>query len=143
MKSLNIISRCQSIFRSKKMGEELLACHHPFVLTVCRFPGRSQDEIAKDLCLNKSTVTRALAQLESLGYVTRNPNPSDKRQTLVFPTEKMLSVLPKVREITAEWNRLIFEGIPEEELAVFRSVTEKIEFNARKAIEETEGTFRN
>lgn len=53
----------------------------------------------------------------------------------------MLSVLPTVREITVNWNRLIFEGIPEEELAVFNSVIEKMEKNARKAIDETEGAF--
>lgn len=141
LKSMNVISRCQSIFRTKKMGEELLACHHSFVLSICRLPGRSQDEIAKDLCLNKSTVTRSLAQLEAAGFVERIPNSSDKRQTLVYPTEKMLSVLPRVREVTVTWNKLISEGIPEEELAVFNSVIAKMEKNARKAIDETEGIF--
>ena len=62
----------------------------------------------------------------------------DKRQVLVEPTEKMLAVLPKVRSVTMEWNRLIFEGIPEEELKIFNTVIKKIEENARKAIEEKE-----
>ena len=138
MKSMNIISRCQNTFRSKNTEPDLCAAHHSLVLAICRNPGSSQDELAKDICLNKSTVARALTQLENLGYVIRTVNPSDKRQTLVEPTEKMLSVLPKVRSVTAEWNRLIFEGIPEEELAVFNSVIKKMEENARKAIEETE-----
>ncbi|MBR5310827.1 MAG: MarR family transcriptional regulator [Oscillospiraceae bacterium] len=138
MKSMNIISRCQSIFRSKNTEPDLCAAHHSLVLAICRNPNSSQDELAKDICLNKSTVTRALTQLENSGYVKRTPNPLDKRQVLVEPTEKMLAVLPKVRSVTMEWNRLIFEGIPEEELKIFNTVIKKIEENARKAIEEKE-----
>lgn len=139
MKSMNIISRCQAAFRSRKLDADIGPCHHSLILAICRAPGRSQDELAKDICLNKSTVTRALAQLENLGYVERKPNPADKRQTLVEPTEKMLLILPKVKAVTAEWNSLIAEGISEEDMAVFRSVITKMEANARKITGETEG----
>lgn len=142
MKSLNVISRCQSIYRAKKLEADIGHCHPSLILAICRAPGRSQDELAKDICLNKSNVTRALAQLENLGYVERTANPSDKRQTLVEPTEKLLSVLPKVRKVTAEWNNIISSGISEEEMAVFHSVITRMENNARKTIEETEGSFQ-
>ncbi len=138
MKSLNVISRCQSIYRSRMLEADIGTCHHSLILAICRAPGRSQDELAKDICLNKSTVTRALTQLENLGYVERKPNPADKRQTLVEPTEKMLSILPKVRSVTADWNNIISSGISEEELDIFYSVILRMESNARKIIEETE-----
>lgn len=139
MKSMNVISRCQAAFRSKKLDEDIGACHHSLILAICRAPGRSQEELAKDICLNKSTVTRALAQLENLGYVARTPNPADKRQTLVEPTEKLLFVLPKVKAVTAEWNSRIADGISKEDMAVFNSVIAKMEQNARKIVSETEG----
>lgn len=138
MKSMNIISRCQATYRAQRLESDLCACHHSLVLAICREPGRSQDELAKDICLNKSTVTRALAQLEERGYVTRTPDASDKRRTLVEPTRKMLEILPEVRRITAEWNSAIAEGIPEEELAVFQKVLKKMEQNARETIQKTE-----
>lgn len=140
MKSLNIISRCQAIYRAKMLEEDIGVCHHSLILAICRAPGRSQDELAKDICLNKSTVTRALAQLENLGYVERKPNPSDKRQTLVEPTEKMLSVLPKVRDVTIEWTKLLSEGISEEEMEIFHSVITRMESNARNIVSEMEGS---
>ncbi|MBQ3235918.1 MAG: MarR family transcriptional regulator [Oscillospiraceae bacterium] len=139
MKSMNVISRCQAAFRSKKLDADIGACHHSLILAICRAPGRSQEELAKDICFNKSTVTRALAQLENLGYVARTPNPADKRQTLVEPTEKLLFVLPKVKAVTAEWNSRIADGISKEDMAVFNSVIAKMEQNARKIVSETEG----
>ncbi len=134
MKSMNIISRAQAQYRAKKLGD-LPACHHTLVLAVCREPDRSQDELAKDICLNKSTVARSLDRLEEQGYVKRTVSPTDKRKTLVAPTEKMLDVLPEVRRLTGEWNDIISQGISDEELKVFVSVLERMEASAKKAVE--------
>ena len=140
MKSLNIISRCQFAFRAKNSKGELNAIHHSLVLSICREPGRSQDELAKDICIDKSGVARALSSLEEKGFVERKTDPENKRKTLVFPTEKLLEAIPSVRALTAKWNELVSEGISEEEFAIFQSVLFRIEKNARKIIEETEMT---
>ena len=50
-------------------------------------------------------------------------------------TEKMLAVLPEVKRVSAEWRALLSEGIPEEELAIFNSVLERMEAKAREIIE--------
>ncbi len=140
MKSLNIISRCQFAFRTKHAEGELSAIHHSLVLAICREPGRSQDELAKDICIDKSGVARALSSLEEKGFVERKTDPENKRKTLVFPTEKLLEIIPSVRFVTAEWNRLVSEGISEEEFAIFQSVLFRIEQNAREIVERTEMT---
>lgn len=140
MKSLNIISRCQSSFRNAKLGSELCSAHHSLVLAICREPGRSQDDLAKDICIDKSGVARALASLEAKGFVERKPDPNNKRKLLVFPTEKLLEIIPSVRSVTAEWNRIVSEGISEEEFAVFQSVLFRIEKNARKIVDNQEVT---
>ena len=88
MRRLNIISRCQNLFRAKHSQALPCPCHHTFLFAVCRAPGRSQEEIARDVCLNKSTVTGALTELEKEGDVTRFPNQIYKRHMLFFPTEK-------------------------------------------------------
>ena len=138
MKSLNIISRCQFAFRAKNSEGGINAIHHSLVLAICREPGRSQDELAKDICIDKSGVARVLASLEEKGFVERKTDPENKRKTLVFPTEKLLQQISSVRKTTADWNRLVSEGISEEEFAVFQSVLFRIEKNARKIIEEQE-----
>ena len=141
MKMLNNISRSQALFRTERIAAEgLQAGHFAFVLAICREPGRSQEELARELCLNKSTVARSLGALEEAGYIERVPLASDKRQVSVLPTERMLAILPRVREVSREWNDLLAEGIDEGELAVFFSVLERMQERARALTERQEGT---
>ncbi len=140
MKMLNNISRSQAVFRGERVAvPDLQAGHYAFVLAICRAPGRSQEELARELCLNKSTVARSLGVLEENGYITRSALPSDKRQLSVYPTERMLAVLPRIREASAEWMALLSEGIDERELAVFHSVLERMQARARELTEGQEG----
>ena len=68
MKMLNNISRSQAIYRHGRISApDLQAGHYAFILVICREPGRSQEEIARELCLNKSTVARNVNYLEEKG----------------------------------------------------------------------------
>ena len=135
MKLLNNISRSQAVFRHSKISaDDLHPAHYAFAIGICKNPGRSQEELARELCLNKSTVARALTVLEERGYVKRESLPPDTRQFAVPPTEKMLAVLPEIRRASREWVDLLSEDIPKEELEVFNSVLERMEQKARRII---------
>ena len=139
MKMLNNISRSQAIYRySRISAEDLQSGHYAFALAICRAPGRSQEELARELCINKSTVARNLNCLEEKGYIKREPIPSDRRQFAVYPTDKMLSVLPEIKRASEEWMELLSEGIGENELRIFNSVLERMQEQARKIIEKQE-----
>ena len=135
MKSMVVISRCQAAYKNSLLeGGELSSCHSSFVFAICKNPGLTQEEISRRTCLNKSTVARRIDYLEERGFVERRASEADRRVFLVYPTEKMLAVYPQMREITGEWNRLISEGISEEELSVFRSVLYRLEERARELV---------
>lgn len=139
MKMLNNISRSQAIYRRDKISaEDLQSGHYAYVLNICSQPGRSQEEIAKDLCVNKSTVARNLNYLEERGYILRQPLPNDKRQFSVHPTDKMLAVLPEIKVASKEWISLLYEGIPESDLEVFDSVLKRMQEKAREIIGNSE-----
>ena len=139
MKTLNNISRCQAMYRKKTIAaQDLCSNHYAFVLTICHEPGRSQDELARALCLDKSTVARTLAHLEKYGYITRTPNEKDKRQYLVHPTEKMLDIYPKVQLASREWNVRLMENVSPEDLEVFHKVLSLMEQNAKRITKELE-----
>ena len=136
MKMLNNISRSQAIYRRAKVtADDLQSCHYAFVLSICRNVGRSQEEIARELCVNKSTAARNLNHLEEKGYIERKENEGDKRQFSVYPTEKMLSVLPEIKKASLEWMELLSEGISKEELEIFDSVLNRMQEKAREIIE--------
>ncbi len=132
MRRINVISRCAMNYKSERLSGELSGCHHPFVTCISKNPGMSQEEIARRLCLNKSTVARTLSYLEEHGFVNREADGADKRVLHVYPTEKMLLALPEVTALAREWNRIISDGLNEEEIAVFNSLLEKIEARARE-----------
>lgn len=139
MKMLNNISRSQAVYRRSKISDcNLHSAHYAFALAICREPGRSQEELAKELCLNKSTVARSLTCLEEKGYVSREPLQNDKRQFSIYPTEKMLAILPEIKSASYEWMTLLSEGISEYELEIFNSVLERMQARAREIIEEQE-----
>ena len=139
MKMLNNISRSQAIYRhSRVSAEDLQTTHYAFVLAICREPGRSQEELARELCINKSTVTRNLNHLEEKGYISRNPLPNDKRQFSIYPTKKMLGFLPEIQQASTEWMSLLADGIAEEELKIFDSVLIRMQDKARQIIERQE-----
>ena len=131
MKTLNNISRAQSVFRAEKL-KGVCPSHHAFILAICKNEGKPQEELAKELCLNKSTVARVLTQLEEKGLIKRVANKEDKRQFLVYPSEKMLEILPEVREISKEFNAMILKDVDPEELNTFYSVLSKIEETAKE-----------
>ena len=139
MKLLNNISRSQAVYRCSRISAgDLQSGHYAFVLAVCREPGRSQEDLARELCVNKSTVARNINYLEEKGYVTRSPLPQDKRQYSVYPTEKARDVLPEIRAASSEWMTLLSEGISQAELEVFDSVLQRMQEKAGKIIEEQE-----
>ena len=139
MKMLNNISRSQAVYRHNRIAAaDLQSGHYAFVLAICREPGRSQEELARELCVNKSTVARNLTYLEEQGYLSRKPLPHDKRQLAVYPTDKMRAVLPSVQAASAEWMALLSDGIPQEELDVFDTVLRRMQEKARAIIERQE-----
>lgn len=139
MKMLNNISRSQAIYRHSRIASgDLQSGHYAFVLSICREPGRSQEELAKELCVNKSTVARNLNYLEEKGYITRTLLPQDKRQFSVYPTDKMLAIFPALKAVSLEWMKLLSEDIPENELAIFDSVLSRMQKKAREIIEKQE-----
>lgn len=139
MKMLNNISRSQAVYRRAKISAtDLQSGHYAFAIAICREPGRSQEELARELCINKSTVARNLNYLEEKEYITRVSLPHDKRQFAVFPTEKMLSVLPEIKAASLRWVALLSEGISEEELDIFNSVLARMQARARQIVEQEE-----
>ncbi len=135
-----IISRCTASYRLTHSTEGLPGVYHSYVFVICRNPGWSQEKLARHLCISKSNITRHLTYLEENGYIERRTGEKDKRELLVYPTQKMLDSLEEVTRITREWNGLLAEGISEEELSAFVSVLERLSDRARDLLYEGGGT---
>ena len=127
MRKINLISRCQGNYLAEKMKQTgVYHGHHGYVLTIARNPGISQEALSAAMCVNKSNVARAVAQLEELGFVERRPADRDKRVLQLYPTEKLQLVLPQIRNDTQAWNTYLTEGLREEDMQQFHRILDHI-----------------
>ena len=117
MRQISIISRCATMYRDRALSDTGLAgCHTPYILALYRIPGCTQEELARDLNVNKSSVARQLAVLEERGFIRREPSPGDRRSQLVYPTQRALDLQPRILQVLYEWNAyLTGELTPEEQ----------------------------
>jgi DNA-binding MarR family transcriptional regulator len=74
-------------------------------------------ELAERAQLTKATVVRAVDELERLGYVTRQPDPTDGRAKLVMPTARAHAAERTARAVTVDIRDAWAELIGGEEMA--------------------------
>lgn len=116
MRQISITYRCAMRFRENALADTGLAgCQTPYLTTLYRQPGISQEEMARQLNVNKSSVTRQLAILEEKGYIRRQPSATDKRILLVYPTDKALDVKERLYRCYHDWNSYLTQDFTDEE----------------------------
>lgn len=132
---LNVIVRCAALYREKALaGTGVGPYENAYLFYICHNPGASQEKLAKELYVNKSSVTRHLSHLEAEGFLTRVPDETDRRSLLVYPTEKAMAILPRLQEVSKEWESLLTAGVSEEESEKFLNVLNKAFANAKAAV---------
>jgi DNA-binding MarR family transcriptional regulator len=78
-------------------------------------------ELADRALLTKATVVHAVDELERLGYVTREPDPSDGRAKLVMSTDRARAAERTVRKLVVEIRDAWAARMGEEEMAALEA----------------------
>ena len=106
--------------------------HRAQAAVLCRLfakDGLTQSEIGDQLSVQGATVTNMLQRMEESGLVTRRRDPEDNRLVRVYLTR---SGREKERAITEQFlklERTVFEGIREEDRALFRRILNQMLHN--------------
>lgn len=136
MKNINQIARCAEQYRTDQLAPlGLTGCQYSYILNVCRQPGVSQEQLAKLICVNKSTVARQLAQLEESGFVRREADEKDRRVIAVYRLRGQNSPMPQVRRVLREWSRYITAELDDNEKGILFSMLEKMKIRAAEYLE--------
>jgi DNA-binding MarR family transcriptional regulator len=104
-----------------------------YIVCICENLGQTQDELSQRLIIDKSTVAKALSQLEAKNFITKTINSNDRRAYNIFPTDKSLDIYNKILEIKNEWHHKITENLSDIECDVFEKLMEKVMENAIKS----------
>ena len=95
----------------------------PFLIEIYNNDGISQDDLAKLLYLNESTVTRNLEKLEKRGFIIRTPQ---KRKKIITITDEGKKVAKMVMDYDEKWDEIIKKDLSEEEYNIFKKTLIKI-----------------
>ena len=132
MRCINVTSRCASLKRSRELNDlGLMGNQHTYILNVCRNPGISQEGLAKKIYIHKSNVARQAALLAQGGFLKRLPSSQDKREMLLYPTDKAQDALPVIRKVLADWNSYLMEEFTGEEQAALLDMMNRVMVRAR------------
>ena len=116
----------------KGLEESGLSTGQPKVLAYLKSnEGESQKELAQACLLEPSSVTVLLQRMEKQGLIERRQREGDRKTRSIFLTECGHTLSALAVERFYEVERLAFEGVSEEEAAVFSRVCEKMLENLR------------
>ena len=88
--------------------------------------GISSPELAKNMGLSLSRISRVVDKLVVNGYLDRNTDAADRRAITLCLTDKGKVVRHKIDEVRNECEARILETIPSEEIEQFRKIISKI-----------------
>ncbi len=114
-KYISILFRhTQMYYNSHLQGLNIGSGQFDLIIHICENAGLSQEALANQFAMNKSTITRIMKSLEADGYIFRSVNGQDRRVLNVIPYGKSLCVLPEIQRIRSNWNREILMDLDED-----------------------------
>ncbi|GGN09122.1 hypothetical protein GCM10011609_56090 [Lentzea pudingi] len=112
--------------RLAEAGHEHLRPRHGAVMAYIATDGTRASELSERSGQHKQVVGTLIDELESLGYVTRRPDPADRRAKLVVPTDRGRDQMAQAKRIIAEIEGRFAGLVGADRFAEFKKVFEEI-----------------
>ncbi len=120
-------------FWNREMQDlEISSAEIPYLPILHRLGSATQEQLAGELQVHKSAVTKCIKSLEAKGLVTRVQDEKDLRCMRVSLTEKGLTCWSIMETRRIKWREIALKGISEEDAAVTESVLMKMMENFRE-----------
>lgn len=127
---IEIYRRLERQYLRDKMGGLGL---QPLDGMVARLLGREgqmrQEDIARQIVVDKGAVARSLARLEGLGLVERTVSRQCRREKLVALTPQGLDTAGQIQRVLAEWDEISYRGFTPQERALYDGFLTRITQN--------------
>lgn len=108
--------------RLAEVGHEQLRPRHGAVMAYIEASGTRASELSERSGTHKQVVGTLVDELERLGYVTRQPDPADRRAKLIVPTELGRDQMVQAAKIIADVEDRFAREAGPEKFAAFKEV---------------------
>ena len=126
------ISKNQLKYLNSRIQELNLNSEIRYIMMIYDNPNCSQDDLVNIYGESKANMAKALKKLEEDGYIIREVNPENRRKYMLKTTEKADALVPKIRQISLDWEEQV--GISEEDIELKEKIRQ-IAINGMKLID--------
>jgi DNA-binding MarR family transcriptional regulator len=131
-KLTNMIYRCTQSHTNEVLKEfHLGSGAYPFLLILYNKEGINQNQISRELNVDKAMSARTIKQLTALDYIRKEEDPQDSRAYNLFLTDKAKAVIPTLKDELRKWNDAITTGMGEDEKRSLMELLSKVVENAK------------
>ena len=127
------ISKNQLKYLNLKLGDMNLDYDLRFILFIDDRPNSSQDDLVNFSGQSKGNIAKIVKKLEDDGYIIREINPKNRRKYMLNTTPKANELVPKIRQISRDWESEVGLTDGDEEL---KKRIKEISINSMKIIGE-------
>lgn len=109
-----------------------------FLLAVFRSEGISQEELTRELFIDRAATARAVQSLEDAGLVRREADPRDRRRKRVYSTDAARALQPGLIAMLDAHNEALLAGMSRNERERVMDALDRLVDNLRDAVEGVE-----
>jgi len=134
--SVAFISRNTSKVLEKALDTELLRTYGlsgaqwKVIAVLAINDGLSQKELADFLSLDASSLVPIIDRLEQNQFVTRKPDPKDRRNNRIFLTKKSESIIDSIVDAILKLRKAVYKDILVRDIEITKKVLQKMTKNA-------------
>ncbi len=126
------ISLNQQKYMKMKIKEMNLGHDVRYIIFIYDNPDCSQEDLVNMFGQSKGNIAKVLKKLEDDGFIKRETNPENRRKYMLNTTEKGSEIVPKIRQISLDWEKEV--GITDKDYEL-RERIKKISIKGMKLIE--------
>jgi DNA-binding MarR family transcriptional regulator len=124
---VDVATRRITKFYNRRLRRFGITYNHLFILTcLWEQEGVNVKDLAKQLCLDSSSLTGHLDRMERVALVVRQDDPDDRRAVRVFLTEKGRHLQEQLEPIGHELKETLLRGVPPEMIKAFATALRNI-----------------
>ncbi len=130
---ISVLYRLNALLHARNMVPlGVLRGQVPFLAAVLEHEGLTQDEISKMVMVDPGATARALSALEVLDLVRRRENEHNRRQNLVYPTDKARDLAPDFYHILEQGADMLFRGFSPDDRAQSLALLDRMIANLKE-----------
>ena len=111
---------------------QISASEYIFLMEMYKNDNMSQEQLSKNLIIDKSATARAIKSLEEKEYIIRKKDDNDKRTNRIKLTQQGIDIKDRLSNLLEEWNNEITSDIDKN---LLNTVIDTINKMSIKAIE--------